>query len=443
MAASGLVDLLELPLQRRGECLRGTWPHPLDSSLTEHNGVKWTEKDKATVDIAVLIVRAINSQCDPLDSSLLTDGDTAGQRRNTEKKTLLLRYSWYNPSGGVTEDVLKLQRQLCEKVLAGQPNFTFERLIGLGVMARSFWSRKELVAWSLEERIREEGAERWTQQKISSIPAMKGQAEVKGSDGDAAILEQLAYRSLVLWKWDGETQLAEFLMSKVKLEWSSADGRAHQGIRTWPSCLRVRLDPAGRDDAPRFTDLVRINLGKSVNYRLLATVKLGGEGRRDFVRVYDSDCRDARPMATQGRPLPYIDNEWELGQPGSRYMLYYLECGPEWAPSLPPKEVIVFSSRQVDVQRQINAMREAARVEGPPPLPYGNLRLTNAGWAHSDWEDENGEGSAYGGADKGQTGTPSVSQTSSSETPGEDPRAKTLQRVKEMGGNVDEYYSLD
>lgn len=391
MAASGFVDLLELPLQRRGECLRGTWPHPLDSSLTEHNGVNWTEKDKATVDIAVLIVRAINSQCDPLDSSLLTDGSTAGQRRKIEKKTMLLRYSWYNPPDAVTEDVLKLQRQLCERVLTGQQNFTFESLIERGVMARSFWSRRELVAWSLEERVREEGAERWTQQKISSIPTMNGQAEVKGSDGDAAILEQLARRSLVLWKWDGETQLAEFLASKTKLEWSNTDGRAHQGIRTWPTCLRVRLDPAGRDDAPRFTDLVRINLRKSVNYRLLATVKLGSAGCRDFVRVYDSDCRDARPMATQGRPLPYIDNEWELGQPDSRYMLYYLECGPEWAPSLPPKEVIVVSSRQVDVQRQINAMREAARVEGPPPLPYGNLTLEETSWAHSDWEDENGE----------------------------------------------------
>lgn len=445
MTTPGLVDLLELPLERRGECLRRTWPHPLGASLTGHNGINWTEKDKAAVDIAVLIVRAINSHCDPLDPSLLTDGPTAGERRKTEKKTQLLRYSWYNSPDGMTEDVLKLQKQLCQRVLHGQSKMTFERLMERGVMARLFWSRRELLAWSLTENIREKGCEHWIQQKISSIPAINGQSGAKASEGDAAIHEQLAHRSLLKWKWDGETQLTDFLTSKVKLEWWDSDGKAHhKGIGTWPSCLRVRFDPGGRDDAPRFMDLVRINLEESVNYRLLAIVKLGGEGSRDFVRVYDSDCRDARPMATQAVALPYVDNEWELGQPGSRYMLYYLGYGSKWAPSLPPKEVIVHSSLQMGDKRQIRAMREATHDEGrPAPMPYGQITLVEPASAHTNWQqgdgewDVYGEASAHGDAEKGLPGTPSVPEPS-----GENPRAKTMQRVREMGGDIDEYYGF-
>lgn len=441
MTTTGLVDLLKLPLASRGESLRRTWPHPLDASLTGHNGVSWTEKEKVTIDIAVLIVRAVNSHCDPLDPSLLTEGVTAEERRKTEKRTLLLRYAWYNTPLGMTDDVLKLQNQLCERVLHGQPDFTFERLIKRGVMARSFWSRRELLAWSLTEKVREQGAESWARQTISSIPTLNGQSEVKNSGGDAAILEQLAFRSLFKWKWDGETQLAGFLTSKVKLEWSSAGGSTHhQGIRAWPSCLRARFDPAGRDDAPRFMDLTRLSLGETINYRLLATVKLGGEGLRDSVRVYDSDCRDSRPFAAQKAAMPHVDDEWELGEPGSRYMLYYIECGSEWAPSLPPKEFIMQSSLEIETRRQIKAMREAIReVSRPAPPPYGLITLPEPDPACSGWEQEDrySEGSAYDGFEKDPTGHAFGNEPSDG-----NPRAKTLQRVKEMGGDIDEYYGF-
>lgn len=391
MTSPGLDDLLKLPLASRGEVLRRTWPHPLDASLTGRNGVIWKEKEKAAIDIAALIVRAINSHCDPLDPRFSTSDPALEERQKIEDKTQLLRYTWYGTPDEVTEDLTKLQKQLCQQVLNGQSEITFERLIECGVMAKAFWSRRELLSWSLTGKVFEEEAKGWNQQKIISIPARRDQPAGKRFESDKAITEQLAYRSLLKWKWDGKMLLADFLTSQVKLEWSSADGRAqHQGIQAWPSCLRVRLDPAGRDDAPRFTDLVRIDLSESVVYRLLATVRLGSQGSQDFVRVYDSDCQDARPMATRihTTPLPYVDNEWEVGQPGSRYMLYYVDCDPEWTPGLDPEEVAIYSTLEMEARSQIKAMREAMREEGPPPLPYGRITLTEPDPSRGDWEQE-------------------------------------------------------
>lgn len=51
-------------------------PHPLDARLTRHNGVECNEKEKAAIDILALIIRAINSHCDPLEPSLPASGPT-------------------------------------------------------------------------------------------------------------------------------------------------------------------------------------------------------------------------------------------------------------------------------------------------------------------------------------------------------------------------------
>lgn len=78
-----------------------------------------------------------------------------------------------------------------------------------------------------------------------------------------------------------------------------------------------------------------MRLNEFMHYRILDTVTLGSQGDRDFVPVYDSDCRDDRLMPIQRIAQPHVDNFWELGQPGLRYMLCYVECGPGWSPSLP------------------------------------------------------------------------------------------------------------
>lgn len=77
---TGLVDLLTLPLERRGEELRETWPLSLDASLTGHGATRWAVEDKAAVDIAVLIIRAINGHCDPLDPAHGLDESTMSTR---------------------------------------------------------------------------------------------------------------------------------------------------------------------------------------------------------------------------------------------------------------------------------------------------------------------------------------------------------------------------
>lgn len=446
MTPSGLVNLLELSLESRSESLRETWPHPLDSSLTGHNGITWTAEDKAAVDIAVLIIRAINAHCDPLDPSCPTFPHGLEERRRTEEKIYLLRYSWYSTPGGVTENVLRLQKQLCQRVLQGKSRLTFERLIECPVMVQSFWSRWELQAWSLTEEVCGEGAAEWTEQRITTIPTVGGRPDAKESSGEVAVIQQLAYRSLLKWKWDGKTKLADFLTSKVKLEWTSADGKVrHRGKQTWPYCLRVKFDPRGLDDAPRFADLARITLHQptgqqAIHYRLLATVKLGGEGRRDFVRIYDSDCRDARPVATQAVALPYIDNEWELGQPGSRYMLYYLNCEPELVSLLVPKEVSLHSLMETEHIEQLKAMRDSVLGDGgPEPLPYGRITLggpaedpgSQGDRRQSDPWDQDRDASASAPVDEGLR-DPSARPGSK----GQDPRAKTQRRVEENGGDI-------
>lgn len=437
MATSGLVDLLKLSMERRSESLMEEWPHPLDSSLTGHDGVTWTAEEKAAVDIAVLIIRAINAHFDPLDTTLPEIGRSREERRKFEKKIYLLRYSWYNTPDGVTEEVLKLQKQLCQKVLHGHSKITFERLIECGVMAKSFWSRWELLAWSMTENIREEGASEWTRQKITSIPAVNAPTGAAEADGDEAIFEQLAYRSLLRWRWDGETQLADFLTSEVKLEWSSSDGQTHhQGEQAWPDCLRVKYDPRGREDAPRFADLARISMAnpraeEAVHYRLLATVRLGGQGCRDFVRIYDNDCRNARPMSMQAMKLPYVDNDWELGEPDSRYMLYYIACDHESVPGPAPKEVVLHPWLETKLREELKAVRKSALDEGESqPLPYGRITLRSPTEVSAD---QHGEASDSVGLE-----SPLRAASAGTGSTAHDPRAKTRQRVEETGGDIAE-----
>ncbi|KAI7780506.1 hypothetical protein LA080_016020 [Diaporthe eres] len=376
MASTGLVDLLELPLEKRSEALRETWPPSLDASLTGHGETRWKVEDKAAVDIAVLIIRAINAHCDPLDPAHGLDESTISTRRKTERRVQLFRYSWYGGSSRITDQLLGLQAKICTRVLSSNTRVTFSNLIEGHVLTRSLWARQELLAWSLMENVQDQGAGEWKEQKITSILNSKNQTVVE----EPAILEQLAERGLVRWKWDGETPLVDFLTSKVKLGWSTADGKAHQGIQVWPRCLRIRYDPRGRENAPGFQDLARLALSEDgevemVSYRLLATVRLGGEAGCDFVRIYDSDCRDCRPLATQALDLPHVNDEWKLGRPGSRYMLYYLRCDSEPASGLSPREVTTYPWLQTELVEQLRQMPGSAGGGEKTPLPYGSITL--------------------------------------------------------------------
>ncbi|KAG8156915.1 hypothetical protein KVR01_013137 [Diaporthe batatas] len=422
MASEGVVDLLKLPLEKRSESLRARWPQPLDGSLTGHEGRDWTVGEKAAIDTAVLIIRAINAHCDPLDPALGLEESAVEARRKAEEKTHLLRYSWYTTPYSrpyeVADAVLKLQRHVCRKVLRGNAKITFERLIESSVLADAFWSRPEFLAWSLTENVRHEGAG-WTMQKMTCIPAGKDQPLAD----ESAVPEVLAKRSLIKWKWDGRTQLAEFFGTKFKLEWSSADGNVHhQGIRACPRCLRVRYDPGGRDDAPGFTELARMAMddpiqGEVVCYRLLATVKLGSTGC-DFVRVYDSDIRDAQPMAARTLALPHVDSDWQLGQPGSRFMLYYISCDAEVEPDFDPEEIVVVSRREIELLGHLNAASQSIISGAPEPEAYGYTTVSEP------------SGSQDGALELYRKGQAS----------GRDPRAVTRERVREQGGDLDLLY---
>ncbi|KAL1847825.1 hypothetical protein Daus18300_013814 [Diaporthe australafricana] len=379
MESPDIVNLLSLPIPDRSLSLRKKWPHPLDESLTGHGGVKWTAEEKAALDIAVLVVRAVNGQCDPLDPSLDVDAAAMEERRKCQNSALV-HYSWHNTPHQATEDVLKLQRQFCQAVLGGKAKLTFQRLIESPAMAKFVWSRRELQLWSEKAYGLKKGDPKWTVQEVVSIPAVYGQSEVQGPASDVAVQEQLAYRSLLRWNWDGKTQLDEFLTSRNRLEWSSTDGTVrYRCPRTWPRCLRIRYDPGRIEGAPGFAELARMTVGKDkklMAYRILAVVRLGSHGLKDFVRVYDDDCRDARPMATLTLGLHYIDNEWSLGEAGSSYMLYFIKCDTDHVPSLPPKEVVLHSLPDANRAVQVMAMQHVGSGEdGTKPLPYETIML--------------------------------------------------------------------
>lgn len=113
-----------------------------------------------------------------------------------------------------------------------------------------------------------------------------------------------------------------------------------------------------------------------VRYRLLATVRLGGSGR-DFVRVYDSDIREARPMSTRVLDLPHDDDHWQLVQPGSRYMLYYIRYDSEPPSRLQPKEVTPCSWSQNGrmAREEHKGMRGWDKSGGWDLLPYGAITV--------------------------------------------------------------------
>ncbi|KAG6357329.1 hypothetical protein INS49_015207 [Diaporthe citri] len=144
-------------------------------------------------------------------------------------------------------------------------------------------------------------------------------------------------------------------------------------------------------------------------------------------------------MATQAVALPYIDHDWELGQPGSRYMLYYLGCDPESVSGVVPKEVTLHSWMETEHIKQLKAMRESVVGEGQEPAPYGPTRLsppTEVGGGqdarqHGDPWDQGREASASVAVGESLQATP----TGLAPT-GQDPRAKTQERVKESGDDI-------
>ncbi|POS68998.1 hypothetical protein DHEL01_v212608 [Diaporthe helianthi] len=107
--------------------LRETWPpkSPRSTPVKSHDERSWTVEEKAAVDIEVLIVRASNAHCAPLDPAHELGESTGDSRPKNENKVQLLRYSWYGASGGVTHDVLESQRQICIEALRTNIRATF------------------------------------------------------------------------------------------------------------------------------------------------------------------------------------------------------------------------------------------------------------------------------------------------------------------------------
>lgn len=423
------MNLLDLPIEDRSQSLRNTWPPPLDKSLTGNGGVTYAEGERTAVEITVLITRAVNGHCDPLDPELPVDAATIEGRKKSQKIITLMRYSWHNTSGEVTEVFLKLQKTLCQASLDRVKDLTFEDLVECKAMAKGLWSRCELLAWS-DKPCEVHGADSQVNEPdVTSIWAMNGQPDIQ---------EKLAYRSLLKWNWDGKMQLDEFLTSRARPGWLSHDDTIqHRCIRAWPRCLRIRYDPRDLEGAPRFTDLARIRLTvgedkKLMMYRILAVVRLGDDGGfNTFVRIYDSDCRDSRPMATQALSLPYVNNKWELGQSGSRYMLYYLKYDTDQAPNLPPKEVVSHPWLKVENIRLINAMHnERFGGKRPEPLPYRGIRpdslvASSMGRFQATPSDQNSSGS------KG------------SQVKGDGPRKELQKRMLDDGLDLKLYYEAD
>jgi hypothetical protein len=120
--------------------------------------------------------------------------------------------------------------------------------------------------------------------------------------------------------------------------------RLFMPVPNYPSVLRVRLDPGDKTDVQfrdlEYTEIPTIRLQMTehqpgerylfrklplvpplLRYKLFAAVRLrGSHGEPDLVRVFDLETPEChKPIL----PVPFASEDWEVGEQGHQYDLFY------------------------------------------------------------------------------------------------------------------------
>lgn len=224
-------------------------------------------------------------------------------------------------------------------------------------MWRHFWSRPEFTLWV--------GLE------VEQMDDWAPLERVLKSDGTEASATMLARQSLI--PWCPEDMTLEQRVSRPSMARGFDDEQQERTLRhvqRWSrgtlECIRVEYDQGagGELTACGFEDLVRLSIspevlevqrgkakwvdGTELSYRLIAVVKLGSPAH---IRTYDKAGQYLVPRALSSRDVACLNNDWELGQRGAKYMLYYVLAKP-WDPREVPTALERGNESAVDLRQQ-------------------------------------------------------------------------------------------
>lgn len=328
------MDIRSRPIQEWGRLLRERWPRPMAASLG------WTQEEGSVVTCVIIVMKMVISYTDKALSRGGNELESVRAQIAAEEKNILLKYAWHDTSVGAEEiwaieptAVLRLQEEVYTELTDPQGQWaralsgglTFERLMESPPMWKHFWSRPEFrmrVGFEVE-------------QKDGWVPLKR----VLSDDGVTPVsATTLAKQSLVRWCPDDRGLPKHLLRPPIKLD---DEGVRFRQVQGWSlgmqGCIRV-LYKMGTGQTPAgFQDLVGLGMtpraldigqdgcrwvdGVQIDYQIIAAVRLGPPV---YIRTYDKSGKYSVPKALSSQVMSCLDNDWELGQSGSDYMLYYV-----------------------------------------------------------------------------------------------------------------------
>ncbi|KAI0852149.1 hypothetical protein F5Y00DRAFT_274365 [Daldinia vernicosa] len=273
---------------------------------------------------------------------------------------LLFRFARLTPVDAIWEFGGELKEkailELCPdwQSAAGAETASFSRLIESEKLISHFWSRKEYLLFSRSVISKSPGGAEWK--------------EIATRD-----VETVAKAGLV--QYDGTTPISREVSSRFGEFANESSGHRYLQASTFPVVIRVLYTPAPTATA-RFKDLQTVVLTSphlqrvdgaqgqprlrklQDTYCLIASVRLRAEpASPDYVRTYDIKGTFIRPPVAGNN---IVNEDWELGEQGHSYMLFY---------TFEPRGVERFE-HQTERIRISNRMRTAIEGMNKAELAY-------------------------------------------------------------------------
>lgn len=376
------MDIRSRPMQEWGRLLREKWPRPMAASLG------WTQEDGSVVTCVIIVMKMVISYTDKELSRGGSELESVRAQRAAEEENILLKYAWHDTSVGAEEtwgiepaDVLRLQERLFTELTdpngqwarALSKGLTFESLVESPPMWKHFWSRPEFrmrVGFEVEQK------DGWV--PLQRVLAAHGNSPVSATT--------LAKQSLVRWCPDEGDLPKRLVRPPIRVDDKGVRFRQVQGWSLgMQGCIRVFYETGTGQKAAGFQNLAGFEItpkaldigqdgcrwvdGDAIVYQLIAAVRLGPPV---YIRIYDKSGKYSVPRALSSQSMSCLDNDWELGQSGSDYMLYYVrvkDTDPEFEPGdeRPPKMSERGVARAADIAQE--SMGLPAFYPPPPPPP--------------------------------------------------------------------------
>ncbi|KAI2784202.1 hypothetical protein F4815DRAFT_441862 [Daldinia loculata] len=229
------------------------------------------------------------------------------------------RLTHLDPSWAFGSKLKEALLELCSdwQPAEGVEAASFARLVECDKLISHFWSREEYLLF--------------TRSVISKSPDDAQWKEIATRD-----VETVARAGLV--QYDGTTSISTKISSRFAEFTHPSTGHKYLQTSTFPAVIRVLYTPAPTATA-RFKDLQTVALtsphiqlvdgaqGQPLlrnlqdTYFLIASVRLRAEpASPDYVRTYNIEGTFIRPPVAGNN---IVNGDWELGEQGHSYMLFY------------------------------------------------------------------------------------------------------------------------